>query len=220
MFSNKVFDAARRNDFEKVKMFIEKGNVSPATKNSLHQETLAHIAARNGSLDMLKYLLEKDPSLLTMKYYYNIEDGPCTLLALAVEHGHLEIVKYLVEKHDADIYEKFHDKYTAINWAIVHGHFNITKYFIEERNVDVDKPPMKGYVCSLFDKFRPLLFDALKAKREDIVSYLIEERKANLTVVDEDNENILYPAAREGNLEFIKNILDKKKGPNQHQVEK
>ena len=61
-----VYNAAKRNDFEKVKMFIEEGGVSPTIKYGMFKdETLAHTAAMNGCLDTLKYLLEKEPSLLS-----------------------------------------------------------------------------------------------------------------------------------------------------------
>lgn len=210
MYSEEVFEAAERNDLERVKMFIESGGIRPTITRGFGRETLAHIAVREGYLDMIKYLLEKDTSLLKMDFHgYMLGDsfymGPCTLLDMAVEKGYLQIVKYLVENQNADIYQVFHYDYTAINWAVINGHLNITKYFIEERNVDVNKPPVR------YSKFKPLLFDAVYHKNRDIVTYFIEERKADLTLIDCKNENILFTAVREGNLNFVKYILDEKK---------
>ncbi len=89
------------------------------------ESTLLHIAAYNGQLKIVKYLIEngakvdeKDP------------DG-WTPLPLAAGNGHLEIVKYLIE-NGADVNAVEKDKWTALHLATKNGHLKMVKHLIEK----------------------------------------------------------------------------------------
>lgn len=168
-----VFFAARRNDLKTVKLFIEKKGVPPTITNDYPKKTLAHVAVEQGYLDMLKYLVEKDPSLLKFE---NPESS--------------STVKYLVESCNADIYEElkfwnpdkdgYCTKHTAINLAVCHGRLNIVKYFVEEAHADINKSnksPSNG-TWKPPGGLRPLLSDAVIYNRWDIITYLIDEKKS------------------------------------------
>jgi ankyrin repeat protein len=76
--------AARNNQFEIVKFFVEQGvNIHHANNSTLN------LACQAGNLDIVKYLIDQGA---------NYHKGYETPLLLAVLEGRLNIVKYLVEK--------------------------------------------------------------------------------------------------------------------------
>ena len=196
----KLFVVATRTATETIKCILEEKKDVPASITNDQGQTLAHVAVKNDNLSIIKYVLEKDPSLLS-----KTDNDDYSVLHLAVERGALDIVKYLVEIHDANIIERNRRDLarTAVHTAVQFGHLNMLKYFVEERSVNVNMPG------EWQDK--PPVFLAVQYSHPDIFDYLVEERKADLTAVDFFGENILFIAAKVGNLSLIKRLLDDKK---------
>ena len=89
-----------------------------------------YLAACQGHLITLKFLLEKDASLADKKYGYNYMD--ITLLGIAAWNGHLEVVKYLLTNHKVNINQQEDDKSTAL---IIAAHFNhpyVVEYLLHQ----------------------------------------------------------------------------------------
>lgn len=90
------------------------------------------------------------------------------------------------------------DLSAVLNIVVQKGHLDILKYFVEERNLEIGRSTDES------SQHRPpLLFRSLKHKRYDIIDYLVEKKKANLTTLDFKGQNILYIAAQDCDLNFI-----------------
>ena len=191
---------AHDKDADKYRYFVEKLGVPVSRRYYEAAEgTAAHIAAKFGNLSIVKYAVEKDPSLLTAR-----DGGENTILFLAIQYGHMDIVKYLVENQGANISERVSRPKgnTAIHHAAEHGQLAILKYLIEEQHGDVN-------ITNKFEQ--PPVFLAVLHKQYPIIVYLTEERKANLTMIDHKSNNILFIAVNADDLSILKYVLDKRK---------
>ena len=65
--------------------------------------TLAQRSAIEVHLEILKFLVKKEPSLLTRNIEEKYGDYQQPVLELVVEYGHFDRVKYLVEECNCDI---------------------------------------------------------------------------------------------------------------------
>jgi ankyrin repeat protein len=195
-----IFDAATWNDLDAVKTFVEKEGVPANTTNALKQ-TAAHIAAAHRDTEsILVYLLHKDPSLVaaTDKWGH-------TVLHLAIQKGFADRVKHLVDACNADIYQQIESRFgnTAVHLAAEECRIEIMMYFVEHRKADINvRNALKA----------PPIFLAAANKHLDMVKYLVS-KGANVTLVDKEDDNILYMSARIGDLTVPKYLLDEKKIP-------
>ena len=89
-----------RSEMEELSRLIEREevNVNLVDDEDASKRTALHLAARNGHLEVVKYLLEKGGAEV------NEEDNDgWTALHLAARYGHLEVVKYLLEKGGTEV---------------------------------------------------------------------------------------------------------------------
>jgi ankyrin repeat protein len=196
-----LIDAAEKNDLKTVKLFIEERGGSAKVTNDQGQ-TLVHIAAKNGNIELVKYIVEREPELMTQpgKHYV------LTAIKLAVKSGALDVVKYLVETFRRDVSNPLdNDMETVIPLVIEFGRLDIFKYFVEEKNVDINMPGKW--------QNQPPIFQAIDHQQSDIIKYLVEENKANLTAHDWVGENILWNAVRRDDFALMKYLLDERKVP-------
>ncbi|WP_353280584.1 ankyrin repeat domain-containing protein [Wolbachia endosymbiont (group B) of Cyclophora punctaria] len=91
------------------------------------KSTLLHIAAYNGHLDIVKYLVDEKKVSPDQK----ANDG-INALHWAALNGHLDIVKYLVDEKKVSPDQKANDGRTALHWAALNGHLDIVKYLREK----------------------------------------------------------------------------------------
>jgi ankyrin repeat protein len=104
-----------RNPELQLKLFIQNGK---------DVNNLLLNASQNGSLELVKYSLEKGANI-------HIEFA----LSYASQNGHLEVVKYLVEQ-GANIHAKDD---LALREASLNGHLEIVKYLVEkEANIHAE----------------------------------------------------------------------------------
>ncbi|WP_353278747.1 ankyrin repeat domain-containing protein [Wolbachia endosymbiont (group A) of Udea olivalis] len=89
-----------------------------------------HLAAGNGKLDIVKYLINKGASIDVRDCFYQ------TPLYWAAKSGELDMVKYLVNKGaSVDIEDSY--GWTALYWAVENENFYIAEYLIKEKGIDV-----------------------------------------------------------------------------------
>ena len=88
----------------------------------MNEEKELRIAAANGDLNKVKYLLNQGVD----------EDAQnkngMTALMYAAAYGHLNIVKHLVEEDFADVTIKCNTGLQAVHYTMVHDHFDINIY--------------------------------------------------------------------------------------------
>lgn len=192
-----LFKAAERNDENEVKRMVEEG--VPVTSLDELDQTLAHIASKNGNLNLIKYVAQKDPTILEALDFYGEN-----VLFPAIDGGHFDIVKYLVETRGMDISKHYKKCFgnTAIHKAAESGSLVILKYFIEDKNGNINVEN------SL--KQTPILL-AAESKHHDVIKYLFEEKNADLKHIDYRKYNILFVAINSNDLKLIEYILDEKK---------
>lgn len=190
-YKKNIFEAALHNDHEAVRLFVE--GVPVASRNHENQ-TAAHIAAKNGNIVILKYLLGKDPTLVHVK-----DTWDKTILHYAVEKGSVELVKFLVDECNADIYEPCEQRHnnTAIHMAAHGGNLEVLKYFIEDKGADIDVKNAYG---------EPPSFSAAENGQVNIIKYLLTQN-ANITMVDVNGDNILYVSATTGDVSVPRFLL-------------
>jgi ankyrin repeat protein len=193
-----LFHAVEENNEAAAKSFVVGQNVSVSETN-YDDETAAHIAAKNGNLNIVKMILARDPSIISYT-----DAGGDTILFLAIEKGHLHVVKYLVEECKADISQKNHRYFgcTPIHIAAQYGQLAIMKYFVEEKKGDVNIRNKLGETPAFF---------AAENKHHHIIKYLAEETNADLTLVDSSGQNVLYMPIKKNDLPLLKYLLGERK---------
>jgi ankyrin repeat protein len=181
-------------------------------------QTTLHKAAEGGNLTSVKYLVEKGTDV-NMKD----KDG-ITPLFFAASSGNLEVVKYLVEK-GANVNAIDNNGTTPIYYSVSGGNVDIIKYLVEKgANINSKGRESPGYLYS--GKDETLLFNAIRKCKLEIIKYLIEKGadvhikdKKGRTPLDVANSDTvknfireaktsLFYAARNGNLEVVKNIVE------------
>jgi ankyrin repeat protein len=194
-YRRNIFEAALHNDHEAVRLFVEG---VPVDSVNADNQTAAHIAAKNGNLAILKYLLGKKPTLVHTK---DAQDQ--TVLHLAVEKGSRELVQFLVDDCKANMYEPCEQRFnnTPIHMAAHEGNLEVLKFFVEDKKADMNVK--NGYG-------EPPAFSAAEKSRVDIIEYLLKQ-KADLTMVDVNNMNILFISATTGDVSVPRFLLDRAK---------
>ena len=87
-------------------------------------------AARNGHLEIVKYLVENGADMESQNDPTSATGGEDAVL-MAARNGHLAVVQYLVEKGaDPDVHTFM--KKTPLIWAAQFGHLEVVKYLAEQ----------------------------------------------------------------------------------------
>jgi ankyrin repeat protein len=155
---------------------------------SFAQEILE--VAKNGDLEKLKTLVEKDNELLKIK-----DGAGRTALHFAANSGHLDLVKYLLAK-GVDINLKSNANTTPLHFAAFSGHLDIVKWLVENHaELEIKNNQMAT----------PLYFAAMKG-HSDVLKYLVENG-AVVDALDREEGTPLHAAAQSGHLEAVKLLI-------------
>ena len=123
---HELVEAAREGRLDHVIILLNKG---------ASHSGIASMAAANGHLDVLKYVVGKGADI-----HFDNELG----LRYASKNGYLDIVKYLVEK-GADIHALWD---FSLRHASENGHLNVVKYLVEKGaniHAEHDTPVTEAY---------------------------------------------------------------------------
>jgi len=116
--------SCRSGKLEAVKLLLVKGADITAFDGA--EDTVVTIAAENGNLDVLKFLVvDKNAQV-------NVASNVQTPLLAAAENGYLDVVKFLLEKgvdiNGCAVYRKD----TALMMAASQGHLDLLKFLLEK----------------------------------------------------------------------------------------
>ena len=176
----------RIGELEKLKEAIKDG-----AKISDHA---VRIAAKNGRLDIVKYIVEKGEKI-----------SDSNAVEIAAESGNLNLVKYLVDEISAKISD-----YSVEN-AASNGHFDIVKYLVEKGAKISDRSVENAARYGHFDIVKYLVEKGAKISDSaiavsighlDIVKYLVEK---GAKISDYSVEI----AAFDGRLDIVKYLVEK-----------
>ena len=106
------------------KYLIKKG--SNIKLKNLQDQSLAHIAASNGHLELLKFLHDQGLSLIDID-----RDGDTPLIKSS-RSGYIDIVEYLIEKTRSNLNVSNNYGFNALDVALANGHQNIAKLLTKE----------------------------------------------------------------------------------------
>jgi ankyrin repeat protein len=152
-----LWASIKKSRADDVKRLLDSG-VSVLTTDE-HRNTLVHIAAEAGKLEILRLLKDRGAPLDRLNW---INQTP---LSLAARSGHFEVVKYLCENgattHGPDL------NTAPLGAAAAAGHLAIVKYLVEQRNVPLNALERPFGATPLFVAARFL--------RLDVVRYLMEK---------------------------------------------
>jgi ankyrin repeat protein len=150
-----LWEAIRLNRVDDVTRLLDSGVSLFATDE--HENTVAHLAAEAGHLELLRLVRERGASLDRLNW---IDQSP---LSLAAWKGHLPVVKYLCAQgaptHGPDL------NTAPLSTASAAGHLGIVHYLVEQRHVPLN---------ALERPFGATpLFVAASFLRLDVVRYLL-----------------------------------------------
>ncbi|KAJ5882525.1 ankyrin [Penicillium soppii] len=168
-------------------------------------DTPFHIAATKGHFQIIKRMLDRDPSILNAKGY---KGRTAILSALMADHvvsedlttsGNLLIFEYLFEKGaDISIADEHAD--LPLHFAVSRGYPTAVEQILERKP---DLIEAKGHMG------RTALSLALFQDQLNIVDSLLE-KGADIAVLDDEDNNSLHAAAWGGHLNAAEEILKKK----------
>ncbi|KAG5419475.1 YAR1 [Candida metapsilosis] len=101
-------------------------------KDDMTLATPIHMAAANGHLETLRYLLSIIPKEDAISLTKAKNETGNTALHWAAYNGHLEVVKLLVEEFDADAFEKNEAGHDSIYEAENNGKVDVENWFLKK----------------------------------------------------------------------------------------
>ena len=185
-----IVEAVYKGDIEDVKQHLLNGaNVNEAS-DSFYHNTLMHIAADSGNLEMVKLLLTNHADV-------NIRtDAGSTPLGSAVASHHPEMVKLLIN-NGADVNAKDRDDNTALHIAAWGTNINleVVKLLINNK-ADVNATNHKGNTA---------LHDAAKNNEDNNLGMviLLVDNKADANAKNNDGDTALNIAAKNENSKIV-----------------
>ena len=102
--------------------------------------TALHYAAQNGSLDIIKFLVEHGADISAQDY-----EQSRSVIHFAAENGDIECIKYLTE-HGADLQDKDANGATAFHYAVMANNLEAVKYFVTKK-LDYTAKDYRGWTA-------------------------------------------------------------------------
>ena len=172
-----------------VKYLINECNCDAVTSDE-DGDTILHIAARRGSLDVMEYAIDHHKC---SPHAINNYDQTVLLCA----SGHIDIVKYLINECNCDPMATDKDGNTILHYAAATGSLDVMKYAIDHHKCN-------PHAINNYDQTVLLCASG----HIDIVKYLINECNCDAVTSDEDGDTILHIAARRGSLDVMEYAID------------
>ncbi|KAK6896655.1 Ankyrin repeat-containing protein YAR1 [Candida tropicalis] len=147
-----IYDS-RVGDLETLKeIFDLEKLITPKTltviKDDITSSTPLHMAAANGHLDVIKYLLSLVDKDDVKEFLEAKNDNGNTALHWASYNGHLEVVQYLVEEFEADPFIKNNSGHDSIFEAESNGKTEVENWYLKkftpEDAFDVEENEAEG----------------------------------------------------------------------------
>ncbi|XP_067653188.1 serine/threonine-protein phosphatase 6 regulatory ankyrin repeat subunit A-like [Haliotis asinina] len=154
-------------------------------------DNILHWACRGGNVEIVNYILMQNIVDINGK-----GSKEMTPVMLAAYHGKREVIHTLVRK-GADLSVIDGNGDNILHWACRGGNVEIVNYILMQNIVDINGKGGK--------EMTPVMLAAYHGKRQ--VFDILVKKGADLSVIDEGGDNILYWACRGGNVKIVNHIL-------------
>lgn len=152
-----LFTAFKNKKEGLVEWLIENGATVDAVNND--GQTLLHIAAKNGNIDMAKFLLIQKLEMLNHK-----DSSGDTALHKACWKGYQDVCECLIEK-GADVNAEGNRRLTPVCYALYGKHYELATALVNEHSASV-KDPVGGET--------PLFIAASRGSKQEFIEFLIK----------------------------------------------
>lgn len=135
-----IYDA-RDGDLDFLKEVFSEivpGLVLPTIKDDITLSTPVHMAAANGHLEVVKYLLSLLPHDEAVALVNQANESGNTALHWAAFNGHLPVVQLLVEEYGADVFAKNSSNHDALFEAEKNGQAEVENWFLLKFAIEND----------------------------------------------------------------------------------
>ncbi len=202
-------DKAQQQDAQILVDYLYSRNAK--TGQEIETETLGHAidtAFQKSEFTTIEKILKDHPGL----YFAKKRDvNGWTLLHEAARFGYLDLSRVLVEVGKADVNARNGKNYngdSALDLAIKFKKDNVVKYLVSKggktaKDLDVEATASKG------DYSLSKLKNALLEKRHDKVIQMVYAKPDLVRARDDNGWTILHEAARFGNLQMVKFLVEK-----------
>ncbi|XP_018413383.1 PREDICTED: ankyrin-3-like [Nanorana parkeri] len=182
--SEGVFDAVSKGDLSMLESLLKNSDVNAVNSSG---ETLLHVAASNGHVPVIRFLISKGAKV-------DAKDRKRrTPLHRAAENGHEEAVKVLLQA-GANIYSQDTDCLTPMHLAVQNNHHNVVKLFLQEEG--------KRY------KNRTNFLHIAAVKDDSGLVQNLLKNGASVDAADEQKQSALFHAVTGGHEATVKVLLE------------
>ena len=185
--------AAAVNGHEEVAMWLLEQldiDVMHREKDGTH---VLDAAAQSGSLEIVKAVLDVQPSLLNAPGF---EDR--TALISAAMNGHESVVSWLLEQPGISLEQRDNNGLHIFEAAVVSGNLSLVHNIYGRYSGLLNQPGREGH--------RPLIWACL-SEHESIVDWLLEQRDLDLLARSENGTHAFYAAAETGTIPIAGKLL-------------
>ncbi|XP_071085792.1 ankyrin repeat domain-containing protein 50-like [Haliotis cracherodii] len=154
-------------------------------------ENILHVACLEGHLDLVKDIVTKHRVDINSRGRYGR-----TPVMKAAEKGHKEVLDLLIS-NGGDVTLKDDNGNNILHVACIGGHVEMVKNVVSHKIVDINSRGQYGRT--------PVLMAAGAGHREVVES--LEGEGADMTLTDDDSNNILHAACYGGYLKIVKYVL-------------
>ncbi|XP_075688194.1 CARD- and ANK-domain containing inflammasome adapter protein-like [Rhinoderma darwinii] len=179
-----VFDAVMKGDLSLLESILKDSDVNALNSSG---ETLLHVAASNGQVPVITFLLSKGAKVDAK------DEKRRTALHRAAENGHTEAARVLLQA-GANMYVLDNDSQSPLHLAAENNHHHVVKLFLQEEG--------KRY------KNRSNFLHLEASKDNSRLVEILVKNGANVDSTDEKQQTALYHAVSGGHEATVKVLLE------------
>jgi len=173
-----------------VKKLVNNGaKVDAKSKSGFHA---AQAAAREGHLDILKFLIQEEPQVVDLKGSY----GTTPLIEVAF-HGHLNIVKFLLSHQEVDIDSQDNYGGSSLMAASLYNHTEVVEFLVQE-GANIELKNKRGSHAAYF---------AAQKGNVKVLKFLVQNAPDVVDMKGSNGRTPLGIAAEKGHLNVVKYLL-------------
>ena len=222
--NRKLLQAAENGSLGAVCDLLQQGADVEArdSRRGRRGHTPLHLAAGNGHLHVVKYLLSRGDVDVNERSDNNV-DNNVTPLRVAAERNHLNVVKYLLSRDDVDVNARIMGNHsiralvtpTALHEAAAYGYLAIVKELLSRDDIDVNARNLITQNGREIEGYTPLsaiieFYHFVRRDHQDVVGalkHLLSRDDIDATLTDRDGQTPLHYAVSRGYYDAVKYLL-------------